>query len=85
VTTLTKNKFVLLMECVVNTQRFHICVSEADRDEVCEKHDNWVAERHSSPPPTKRTVDEYRKQEKEEQTLGRNQIHPLCTQWSTAN
>jgi hypothetical protein len=28
------------------------------------KHGNWVAERHSSPPPTKRTMDDYRKQEK---------------------
>jgi len=49
------------------------------------KHGNWVAERHSSPPPTKRTIAEYSKQEKEEQTLGRNQIYPLCTHKPTAN
>jgi len=48
------------------------------------KHGKWVAERHSSLPPTKRTTDEQRKQEKE-LTLRRNQIYPLCTQRPIAN
>jgi len=34
---LTKNKFVLLTGCAVNTQRFHICRFETVWDEVCEK------------------------------------------------
>ena len=62
---LTKNKFVLLIECAVNKERFHICVDfKLIQMKYVKKHGNWVAERLSSPPPTKRTTDEQRKQEK---------------------